>query len=61
MAKNKTVIFISHRLGFAKSADKIIMLEEGRIIESGTHELLLSVNGKYSKIYNEQVEYMFGS
>ena len=61
LAKNKTVIFISHRLGFAKSADKIIMLEEGRIIESGTHELLLSVNGKYSKIYNEQVEYMFGS
>ena len=50
----KTAILISHRIGFARLADRIILMENGRIIESGSHEELLSANGKYAKMFNEQ-------
>jgi ABC-type bacteriocin/lantibiotic exporters, contain an N-terminal double-glycine peptidase domain len=59
-AENRTVIYISHRLGFAKNSNKIIILEDGKIIESGTHKELMQQNGKYSALYNEQVKYTFG-
>lgn len=50
----KTAILISHRIGFARIADKIIMMDEGKIIEQGTHGELLNNNGYYSKLFNEQ-------
>lgn len=59
-AENRTVIFISHRLGYAKNSDKIIVLEEGKVIESGVHSELMQRNGKYSLLYNEQIKYTFG-
>ena len=40
--KNKTTIFISHRLGSTKLADEILVIDNGRIIEKGTHEMLIS-------------------
>ncbi|MCQ2517285.1 MAG: ABC transporter ATP-binding protein/permease [Lachnospiraceae bacterium] len=53
-AKNKTVFYISHRLSTTRDADRIIMLEKGRIIEEGTHEELLRRGGKYAKMWEVQ-------
>ena len=51
---NKTVIFISHRLSTTRLADKIFMLENGNIIEEGSHEELLKMNGKYAQMWRVQ-------
>lgn len=51
---NKTVIFISHRLSTTRNADRIIMLEQGRIIEEGTHEELIHLQEKYAKMWKAQ-------
>ncbi|MBQ5823856.1 MAG: ABC transporter ATP-binding protein [Clostridia bacterium] len=55
-AKDKTVIFISHRLSTTVMADVIYMLENGEIVESGTHEELMAMNGKYAYMFNLQAE-----
>ena len=50
----KTVIVISHRLSATRMMDKVFMMERGKIIESGTHEELMDLNGKYAKMYRVQ-------
>ena len=52
--KDKTVIFISHRLSTTRLADRIFMLEEGRIVEEGSHESLLGKGGKYAEMWKAQ-------
>jgi len=52
--KDKTVIFISHRLSTTRIADRIIMLENGRIVEQGSHDDLLKQNGKYAQMWKVQ-------
>lgn len=54
LAKHKTVILISHRLANVTSADKIYVMEKGRIAESGSHENLLKNNGVYQKLWSAQ-------
>jgi ATP-binding cassette subfamily B protein len=56
VSKDKTVVFISHRLSSARMADKIYMLERGRIIEEGTHDELMNLNKKYAKMFNLQAK-----
>ena len=51
---DKTVIFISHRLSTTRNADRIIMLEDGRIVEQGSHEQLLKLGGKYAQMWKVQ-------
>ena len=53
---DKTVIFISHRLSSAVMADKIYMLENGKIVEEGTHRELMDMNGKYAEMFRIQAE-----
>ena len=55
-ATNKTIIFISHRLSTTRNADRIFMMEKGKIIESGTHDELMELNGKYAEMFNLQAE-----
>ncbi|MBR5766967.1 MAG: ABC transporter ATP-binding protein [Lachnospiraceae bacterium] len=51
---DKTVIFISHRLSTTRNADRIIMLEDGNIVEQGSHEELLKAGGKYARMWKVQ-------
>lgn len=53
--QNRTTIIISHRVSSAKLADKIILLDEGRIVEEGTHESLTAKNGVYKELYEKQL------
>ncbi len=55
-AAHKTVIFISHRLSTTVIADRIYVMENGRIIDSGTHEELMAKGGTYAYMFNLQAE-----
>lgn len=54
--EDRTVIFISHRLSTTRHADRIFMLENGRIIESGSHDELMALDGKYAYMFKLQAE-----
>ncbi len=53
--KDKTTIIVSHRVSSAKNADWIIILDEGKIVEQGTHNQLLEQNGYYKELYLKQL------
>jgi len=55
-AKDKTVVFISHRLSTTRMADKILMFADGKLMESGTHDELMALNGKYAEMFRLQAE-----
>lgn len=55
-AKHSSIIFISHRLSTTRTADRIYMFEHGRIIEQGTHEELMDLNGSYATMFKKQAE-----
>jgi len=55
VSKEKTTFIISHRVSSAKNADKIIILESGKIIQQGTHNQLIKENGYYKCLYEQQL------
>ena len=54
--KGRTSVIISHRVSSAKLADKIIMLDDGNIVEQGTHEELMNANNVYRELYEKQLQ-----
>ncbi|GFP97361.1 ABC transporter b family member 25 mitochondrial [Phtheirospermum japonicum] len=54
LANNRTAIFIAHRLTTAMQCDEIIVLESGRVVEQGPHDVLLSKSGRYSQLWSQQ-------
>ena len=52
--KNRTSIVIAHRLSTVRDADMIIVLDQGRIVERGTHESLIAAKGLYAELYQRQ-------
>ncbi|MDA1350621.1 MAG: ATP-binding cassette domain-containing protein, partial [Proteobacteria bacterium] len=54
ISQNRTTLVIAHRLSTAADADEILVLEQGQITERGTHDELLSRNGKYAEMWNKQ-------
>ena len=57
VSKDKTTLFISHRLASTSFCDRILLLDKGRIAEEGTHDELLKKNGIYSQMYMMQSQY----
>ena len=54
VTKNKTVLYISHRLSSAVLSDKIIVISGGEVIETGSHSELLALGGEYSRMFTLQ-------
>jgi ATP-binding cassette subfamily B protein len=55
VSKNKTTFIISHRVSSAKNADKIIVLDDGNIVQQGTHNQLINKEGYYKNLYEQQL------
>ena len=56
LIKDRTTFVIAHRLSTVEKADRILVMESGRIIEQGSHEELLSLSGRYAQLYNQEFE-----
>jgi len=54
---NRTVLYISHRLSSTRFCDRIILIEDGAIIEEGVHDRLLADGGRYAALYEMQSRY----
>ena len=54
--KGRTSFIIAHRLSTIKEADKILVVDKGNIVEQGTHEELIKLNGYYENMYNSQFQ-----
>lgn len=54
ISRDKTTVFISHRLGSTKLANEIFVFDNGRVIEKGTHQQLMNLGGVYSRMYENQ-------
>lgn len=57
MAKDKTVIFVTHRVAAASLADRIVVFDKGKIVEDGTHSKLIEEKGKYAELYQNQARW----
>ena len=56
LAGLRSVVLISHRLAAVRSADRIYMLDDGRVVESGTHDELVAQNGQYAQLFALQAQ-----
>jgi ATP-binding cassette, subfamily B, putative efflux pump len=57
LRQGRTTFVIAHRLSTIRSADQILVLENGKIVERGTHETLLAVDGRYRQLYDKQYNF----
>lgn len=56
LMQDKTTLVIAHRLSTIKNADRILVIDQGRIVEAGTHEELLQLKGTYYRLYQTQLQ-----
>jgi len=56
LMKNRTALVIAHRLSTIRRADRIVVLDDARIVEAGSHDQLLAAGGAYAKLYELQLE-----
>jgi ABC-type multidrug transport system fused ATPase/permease subunit len=56
MMQGRTSFIVAHRLSTIKNADLILVMQDGNIVERGTHDTLLAENGLYAKLYYSQFE-----
>jgi subfamily B ATP-binding cassette protein MsbA len=54
LMQNRTSIVIAHRLSTIENADRILVMEQGEIVEAGSHQELIAKNGYYSKLYQKE-------
>jgi ABC-type multidrug transport system fused ATPase/permease subunit len=54
LLQGRISLVIAHRLSTIRNADRILVIEQGRIIESGSHEVLMELGSRYSKLYRQQ-------
>ena len=57
LARERTLIMVTHRISVASLADRIVVFAGGRIVEDGTHDQLLAAGGEYARLYNEQAKW----
>lgn len=57
LTKEKTTLFVSHRLGITKVVDRILVFKDGSIVEQGTHKELIAMNGVYANMYKSQAQW----
>ena len=55
LSKEMNIIIVAHRLSSIKNCDKIIVIDHGKIVESGTHQELVNLNGKYKELMDKQM------
>src|SRR5207245_8905839 len=54
LTRGRTAVYISHRFSTVRRADRIIFLEHGRLVEEGTHDELMRLNGRYARLFRMQ-------
>ena len=57
LKKEKTFVFITHRIGSARLADKIVFIDNGQLVEYGTHDSLIKKDGYYAKMFHAQAQW----
>jgi subfamily B ATP-binding cassette protein HlyB/CyaB len=60
MAAGRTVIIIAHRLSAIRQCDRIVALERGRLVETGSHDELLATGGRYADLHRRQMGVLYG-